>query len=384
MYFQEPHSPVNTGKIKVVEIITPGLIKKFIRLPYKIYKDNPYWVPPLNIEMKEKLDRGKNPFFKYGDIKLFGAFDEDGIIVGRTAAVINPLHNNIYNDRMGFFGLFECKDEIKIAAALFQKVKSFLKEKGFDSVTGPVNFTTNDESGILVENFHDYPMIMCDYSPPYYDRLIKCCGFEKSIDLYSYEGGVEHLFPGKYKVVNNRADSNPSITFRTFRKEKLYQESMILKDLYNESFNKVWGFVPLTDEESMLMAENFTKFYDEKLIWIASYKDKPVGFVLALPDINSVLIKLKGKLYPLGFLKLLMNKGKINCIRVLTLGVLKEYRSLGIGAQLIEKIHSRMKSGGYSRAEMSVVMENNFYMRRVLENLGFINKKTYRLYKSVL
>lgn len=178
-----------------------------------------------------------------------------------------------------------------------------------------------------------------------------------------------------------RIASNPLISFRTFSKKNLREDALIIKNLYNESFKQVWGFVPLNDDETLMMAKTFIQFYDKELIWICYYKDKPVGFILGLPDINQVLKKLNGRLFPFGIIRFYLTKNKIKTLRVLALGVIEEFRHLGLEILLIDKIHSHMKKAGYTKAELSVVMENNFKMRKVLEHLGFILKKRYRLYK---
>lgn len=384
MFFEQSQILSVKGIRRVTELVSPSETKKFIQFPHLLYKNNPYWVPPLDIDLRERINPAKNPFLKYGRIKLFLAMDEKDNVLGRIAAVINPVHNNLYKDNTGFFGLFECINDLAAANLLFNSAKKWLKDKGLTGILGPVNFNTNEECGVLVENFSESPMIMCNYSYPYYDALIKSCGLVKEMDLISYKGYAGHIYPEKYHEVFNRASINPNISFRTLEKKNLDHDRKILMDIYNGSFKNVWGYVPFTDEESLTMAKTFTQFYDQNLVWICYYKDTPVGFILALPDINEVLKKLHGSLYPFGIIKFLLYKNRLNTIRVLTLAVLPEYRHLGIEILLINKVHSRMKTKGYQKAELSVVMETNYNMRKVLENLGFTITKRYRLYKGAI
>jgi ribosomal protein S18 acetylase RimI-like enzyme len=381
MHYREESESKTIQVPEVIEVTTPALIRDFIRFPHRLYKQYPYWIPPINIDLKLKLNKNSNPFLQYGKVKLFAALEPTGKITGRIAAIINPVHNSLYNDSTGFFGLFESKNDQKTANALFDKVEGYLLDNGITEFMGPVNFTTNDECGILIENFDDSPMIMCNYSPPYYDKLLLNYGFTKEVDLLTYEGLTEHIYPQKYYEVYKRIASNPLISFRTFSKKNLTEDALIIKNLYNESFKQVWGFVPLNDDETLNMAKTFLKFYDKELIWICYYKNKPAGFILGLPDINQVLKKLNGRLFPFGILRFYLTKNKIKTLRVLALGVPEEFRHLGFEILLIDKIHSHMKNAGYIKSELSVVMENNLNMRKVLEHLGFIVKKRYRLYK---
>ena len=356
-------------------------MRDFIRFPWQVYKCDSFWVPPLLAEIRDKLDERKNPFFKYGKIKLFLAYGENKKILGRVAAIINPLHEKIYNESAGFFGMFECTNDVSVARDLFAAALENLKENDCTTMIGPVNFTTNDESGLLLEGNADCPSFMSNYCPSYYHTLLTESGFSKSIDTLCYETTIGHKFPDKFFRVKEIIASDPAVSIHYFRKNKAIEDILLIRKIYNESFKGTWGFIPMTDPESEDLAEKFMAFADFKLIWIACYEGKPAGMILAIPDINEIIRKLNGHLYPFGFLRFIFERRHLKRYRVVALGILPEYRRMGIETLLIHKVRDRMYEAGYQRAEFSVVMENNKRMRNLLESFGFRLSKRYRLYK---
>jgi ribosomal protein S18 acetylase RimI-like enzyme len=334
--------------------------------------------------MRHKLNPRKNPFFEYGQVKLYAVHNHKHEMVGRVAAVLNPVHCKAHNESAGFFGLFECINNADAAKVLFDAAREYLRRCKCTHIIGPVNFNTNEDSGQLIEGFDESPMIMCNYSPPYYKKLMEARGFEKAIDLLSYGAGVDHPFPSRYMKVLNRVSLNPRITVRHFDRRMASKEIALIREIYNFSFRDVWGFVPLSHSEADEMGRNFLTFADEELFWFVNYKNNPAGFIMAVPNINEILRDLDGRLFPLGLFKLLLMRRSIRNIRVMVLCMLPEYRSMGIETLLVQKIRERMKAGGYQKAEFSVVNENNTKMRNILESLGFPLVKRYRIYKALL
>lgn len=369
-------------ELRTAEVLKSRDLSKFIKFPWKIYRNDSFWVPPLLREMRRKLNPEKNPFFEYGHVRLFLVFDNHQEVVGRIAAIFNPVHCEIYQERTGFFGLLECIHSIEVAKRLIEAVNSYLISFDCQKVVGPVNFTTNDASGLLIEGNKESPTIMCTYTPSYYHDLLTACGFEKAMDLFSYVGKLGHSFPEKYMKVVQRAASKKDLTTRPLDRHNISGDIAIFREIYNQSFKELWGFLPLTLSEAEEMAQSMIPFTDYDLVWIAEYKKKPVGIILALPDVNEVLKGLNGRLFPFGILKLLLRRRRIKGVRVLAFAVLPEYRSIGIEALLIYKVHTRILAGGYQRAEFSVINENNTRMRKVLEGLGFQANKRYRLYQA--
>ena len=331
--------------------------------------------------MRRKLNPQRNPFCQYGQVNLFGVYGENREMVGRIAAIYNPVHCETHHESVGFFGLFEAVNSIDVARALLGGAGAYLSTFGCTHMIGPVNFNTNDECGLLVEGYDGIPMIMCNYSPPYYADLLANCGCEKEMDLLGYGGRIAHFFPQKYRNVLQKVCSNSAIGVRSFNRSNLSHEISLIREIYNSSFKDVWGFVPLSLSEAEAMGENLISFSDDELVWIAEYEKKPVGLILAVPDVNEILRDLNGRLLPFGILKFFLRRRHLKGVRVIVLCVLPAYRSTGIETLLIHQVYTRMKAGGYEKAELSVVNENNMKMRKILEGLGFQSVKRYRIYR---
>jgi GNAT superfamily N-acetyltransferase len=370
------------AKYYALEVDTDRNLSRFIKLPWGIYRKYPKWIPPLMSEMKHKLDPAKNPFFEYGQVKLFGVCNESHEMVGRIAAIFNPVHHYVYRDSAGFFGLFECINSVDVARRLFTTASKYLSEFGCTHLVGPVNFNTNDESGLLIEGYDERPMLMCNYSPPFYAQLFSACGFGKIMDLLSYGARLGHIFPQKYSDVFKKVSEKNEINVRPFKRTQFLQEIATIREIYNGSFTDVWGFVPLSSSEAEAMGKNFISFSDDELVWIAEYKNTPAGLILALPDVNEILKDINGRLFPFGIFRFLLRRRHIRGVRVVVLCVLPMFRSKGIETLLIHKVHQRILSGGYQRAEFSVVNENNIRMRNILETFGFHLAKRYRIYRA--
>jgi GNAT superfamily N-acetyltransferase len=303
-------------------------------------------------------------------------------MVGRIAAIFNPVHRYIHRESTGFFGLFECINSVDVAQRLFTTANEYLRKFGCTHLAGPVNFNTNDESGLLIEGYEESPMLMCNYSPPYYAQLLSACGFSKVMDLLSYEARMGHIFPQKYLDVFKRVSEKNEINVRPFNRNQFLQEIATIREIYNGSFIDVWGFVPLSCSEAEAIGKSFISFFDDELVWIAEYKNKPAGLILALPDVNEILKDINGRLLPFGILEFLLRRRHIHSVRVIVLCVLPMFRSKGIETLLIQKVHHRILTGGYQRAEFSVVNENNIRMRNILETFGFHLTKRYRIYRA--
>ncbi len=364
------------------EINTERDLRRFIKLPWNIYRDYPKWIPPLIDEMHRKLNPGKNPFFEYGQVKLFGVCNGDSEMVGRIAAIYNPVHCEIHQESAGFFGLFESINSLEVAQELFRAASGYLSGVRCTHMVGPVNFNTHDESGLLIEGHDKSPTLMCNYSPPYYAQLLSACGFSKVMDLLSYEARFGHIFPQKYLDVFKMVSKKSEINVRPFNRNQFLQEIAVIREIYNGSFVDVWGFVPLSSSEAQDMGKNFISFSDDELVWIAEYKNKPAGLILALPDVNEILKDINGRLFPFGIFRFLLRRRHIHGVRVIVLCVLPMFRSKGIETLLIHKVHQRILSVGYQRAEFSVVNENNTRMRNILETFGFHLTKRYRIYRA--
>lgn len=358
--------------------------RRFAEFAESVYRHYPLWVPPLRMEIRTKLIRCTHPFYEYGTVDLIGAFGADGTMLGRVAVIRNPRHNERFNDRTGFFGFFECENSLEVCSSLFLRAREHLQASGVDRLVGPVNFTTNDESGVLVEGYDLPPQMMCDYSPPYYDELLAACGFSKAMDLYSYRCDVYHPFPEKFMEVGRRAAEAGKLTVRRINMRDLSREIEFIARIYNQSFADLWGFVPLTENEAREMAAGFKLIADPDLILIALRENNPVGCLIALPDINVILARIRGHLGPVALLRLASMRRRLQTARLIVLGVLPDSRSLGTAALMLNQLVNAGREKGYSGGEISVVVENNVRMRLLLKNLGFQTIKRYRIYETDL
>jgi hypothetical protein len=354
---------------------------RFIRFPWKIYKNDRNWVPPLIIERKDFLDPLKNPFFEHADVKLFLAADEAGSELGRIAGVVNFNHIRAHNEKAGFFGLFECVNDQAVAKGLFDRAAGFLRAHGMEIMRGPENMSVNDDIGLLVQGFETPPMIMMPHNPPYYERLVEGYGFKKAMDLYAYYGEEKRgLIPERLERGVELARRRYKFAVRALAMNDFDTELKRIHSVYTSAWEENWGAVAMTGREFEHLAGNFRKVVDPDLCLIAEVNGEVAGFSLALPDFNQILIRLNGRLLPFGIFKLLYYRRRIDAIRIITMGVIKKYRHMGIDTCFYYETYKRGLAKGIWRGEMSWVLENNVVMNRILENLGFTVYKKYRVY----
>ncbi len=368
---------------KVIEIVSKSDLKKFVKFPGKVvYKNNDVWVPPLVSEEVNRFDFRKNDYYSYGTSKLFAAVDDKGHWVGRIACFINSAHIEKTQKREGFFGFFETIDDIDVAKALFNAVAEEFSKNNITDVVGPINFSTNHETGLLIDSFEKSPVLRINYSLPYYQDLIKNLGFQKVTDLYSYEWYAEYVYPEKYERVIEALRTKSNVTIRSFNKNNFQQEVDALWPVYNESFEDVWGFTPLTKLEFQEFCNSFKLFADYEMIFIAELSGKVIGFYLGLPDLNVLIKKINGKLFPFGIFTLLSQRRKIKSMRLVVLCVLPKYQNLGVPALIIDRSTKVAIERGYYKSEMTFIFEANVKMITLLKNLGFKPIKTLRVYSN--
>ena len=373
------HSSRRSSEINVTPVQSPADLKAFINLPWAIYRNDPYWVPPLRRDLKKRLDKSHYPFFDHADAEFLIARRE-GRVVGRIVAIKNDAHIDLHEERTGFFGFFESIEDPEVAAALFSHAAQWLQAHRLEVMRGPMNYSTNDDCGLLVEGFNSSPMIMMPYNPPYYPDLIEGCGFEKAKDLLAYEITDEVRVPERLERTVQWIKKRKNITIRSLVKKQIHQEIQRVKEIYNAAWKKNWGFVPMTDREIDHMAQELIQIVDPDLLLFAEIEGEPAAFILALPDFYAALKHANGRLFPFGLLKLLWHKRKINTARVLTFGIKEKYRQQGIDALMYYEAYKIGVAKGYRRGEMSWVLEDNTLMNRGLENMGATLYKRYRIY----
>ena len=333
--------------------------------------------------MRTLLSPGKNPFFQHAEAQYWTARRPDGRIVGRIAAIKNDMHNREHQDKVGFFGFFEAIDDQAVANALFDTAAAWLKQRSFDTMRGPVSPSINDECGLLIENNGTPPCLMMPYNPPHYRVLHERYGFVKAKDLFSFEGGGV-LPPERLVRLSRRVAQRAGITLRPLNMKRFTAEVELIKALYNQAWEKNWGFVPLTEAEIDHLAKQLKPIVVPDLVVFAEREGQVVGFGVALPDFNLALRhNPSGRLFP-GILKVLWHSRKIHRARVLLLGVIPELRGRGIDGVLYEWVWGNCVKHGMASGEGGWILEDNAPMTKAADQLGFHVAKIYRIYDKGL
>jgi GNAT superfamily N-acetyltransferase len=352
--------------------------KAFIDLPFRLYRDDPNWVPPLKRDIRELIDPAKHPFHQHAKVELFLA-RRGGEIVGRIAAVDNFLHRETHNDLTGFFGLFESVNDQGVADALFHTVRAWLKSRGLETMRGPASFSLNEEAGLLVDGFDGPPVVMMTYNPPWYAELIERYGFVKAKDLYAYY--LADAKPTERLIrLADKLRERYRVKIRTLDKKRFWDEVALVRKVYNEAWEKNWGHIPMTDQELNYMAKQLKPVVEPDLVVFAEIDGNLAGFGLALPDFNVALRRMNGKLFPVGWAKALWHSRKIDTARVLTLGVLEKYRRSGVSELIELELLINARKHGILNSEMSWLLEDNLAIRTPMEKLGAKIYRTYRMY----
>jgi GNAT superfamily N-acetyltransferase len=358
----------------------------FIGFPWRIYRDDPAWVPPLIIERREFLDREKHPFYLHGDAALFLA-RRDNEIVGRIMASDDPRYNSLHQSNVGCFGLFECIHDRDTASALFSAAGEWLGKKGRSEVMGPIDYSTNYVCGLLIDGFQYSPTLLTAHNPPYYAELIEGCGFTKVKDWYAwwfseYPEPMERL----RKIAAARSAKH-GVKIRPVNLKDIEGEGRRIRAVYNQAWQNNWGFVPFTEAESDRMAKEMKPLLVPAATLIAEIGDEPVGFVIGVPDINVALKHLNGRLtwfgLPIGLIKLLYYRTKIRTGRLVALGVVEKYRRAGIAEMLVLQVMDESLKRGIT-GELSMTLEDNVMVNRFIEAMGAKKYKTYRIYGRAL
>jgi GNAT superfamily N-acetyltransferase len=368
--------------MKIQQVQSKRDMRLFLRFPWKVYAGDPLWVPPLLVAMKDKLNPKKNPFFEHAEGAYFLA-RRDGQIVGRIMAIVDRNHNQAHQDKTGFFGLFECLQDVEAAKALIDAAAGWVAARGMDTLRGPMNLNMNDECAMLLEGFDAPPVIMMPYNPRYYLDLMEACGMVKAKDLVAFRLESEKAGTDRVKAALARLPSASDITFRNLAKATIVEDALRVSEIYNRGWAKNWGFVPWTDAEMAHTAKDLVQFADMDLIILAEHQGRAVGIAFGMPDLNQVLIKIKnGRLLPFGIFKLLTGRKKINGVRALVFGVLPEYQHTGLAYLLYDKFAKAIISKGHTWCELSWELEDNKAILRFAASLGAEVYKKYRIYEK--
>jgi GNAT superfamily N-acetyltransferase len=368
--------------LTIETIRTTSHLKTFLKLPYKIYRGDPNWVAPLLVDQKTLLHPLKNPFFQHAQITRLIAM-RDGKPVGRICAIDNRAHVDYWQEPVGFFGFFECENNQETADALLKTAAEWLYARGFKTMRGPMNPSTNDSCGLLVDGFNMPPVIMMTYNPPYYIDLFEKAGLTKAKDLWAYKVSQDQISERLMKS-GEKIQERSHITIRSINIKHIQEDIELVRTVYNQAWQKNWGFIPMTAAEFDHTAKDLKQVLNPELAFLALDGDRPVGFSLALPDLNIALKKINGRLLPFGIFKVLYYAKKIKSARVITMGVVEGYRNRGIDVLFyLHTIKNGIKNG-FDWAELSWILEDNEAMNKALEMIGAKVYKTYRIYDKSL
>lgn len=391
-------SAARASRVHVTPVRTAADRRAFIALPFRLHRGHAHWVPPLRSEVAALINPRKHPFHAHAAVELFLARNAAGRVVGRVAAIRNQLHEETHHEPVGFFGLFECERDQDVATALLDAAADWLRERGLTAMRGPANFSSNEDWGLLVDGFDRDPSIMMPYNPPYYAALLEGAGFHKAKDVVAYELNADMMgvpagateaeaaayIPERLRNFERLARERYGVVVRPFDKSNFDAEVKRIRDLYNDAWEANWGFVPFTEDEFDHLAKQLKPVADFDLIAFVEVKGETAGFAIALPDLNQALKPMNGRLFPIGWAKGLWYGRRINALRVLTLGVLPQYRKTGAAELLYlylfrTGLRKKMRSG-----EFSWILEDNLAMRTPMEKIGAQVTKRYRLYDREL
>jgi len=373
--------------VEVKAVSGAGDLRAFIDLPFRLHASHPLWVPSLKLERRLFLNRRLNAFFSHGEAEYFLA-RRDGRVVGRATAQINHAFNDYQQKKWGWFGFFELEDDQEVADALLDAAAAWLRPRGMERMVGPADFAMNNESGILVEGFDLRPMIVQPWHPPYYQQLVERAGMTKAMDLLMWNLEVSDrakVLPVIFELAE-KVENEHGIRVRPMRRMQLRKDLDAFAEVYNSAWSKNWDFVPYSKKDLDGLAQELHLAFDKHWFMIAERIDtgEVVGMAITIPDLNQVLMKMNGKLLPLGWWHLL-RKGKItDRVRVGFLGVKPEYQHTGVAAKLYVEHFNAAAARPQSGGEMGWILETNTAMNRGMEAMGGRIVKRYRVYERAL
>ncbi len=377
--------------IQVRKIETPADFKAFFKFPWTHYASDSNWVPPLLSMRKELLDKEKNPAWEYMEGDYFGAWKGD-TMVGTIVALINHRHNEFHDERIGFFGLFETINDQDVADALLRTTADWVKDKGYDAIRGPASFNTNEECGLLIDNFSP-PITLMPYNPPYYQNLVEEAGFEKVMDVHSLyidrDLARENNTIERFERIVSRATKRSNLVVRQLNPRRKKEEFKVFKELYNSAWEKNWGFVPMTDKELDALVASLGMLVDPKMAFFAEVDGEPAGFNLSIPNFNEALHRA----YPKPGTPELITLAKagwhwkiaktIKGVRTPLMGVKAEYRNMGVDLALHYALTKALMPSQYEYIDSGWILETNKLIK-IGESLGNKIYKTYRFYEKAL
>jgi hypothetical protein len=372
--------------VEVSPVVSRQDRRAFIELPYRLHSTRKQWVPPLRIERRLFLDPRFNAYFTHGEAELFLA-RQDGRVVGRVSAQIDIAFNEFHDNAWGMFGFLELEDDPEVLAVLLDAAASWLSERGRDRMVGPMDFTMNDESGVLIEGYERPPMIRQPWHPPYYRELCEGADLEKAMDLFMWELHIsdrEKVMPIIWELAD-ALEPKHGIRIRKMSRRHLRRELDAFAEIYNEAWSRNWGFVPYSKADLDAYGQELQLVYDRNWFMVAEDAEgKTVGIAISVPDINQVLRKMGGRLLPFGWWHYLNRRRTVNLVRVGFLGVKRAYQHTGVAAGLYAEHFHMAATTRVTGGEMGWILETNKAMNRAMKAMGGTIVKRFRVYERAL
>ena len=372
--------------VEVEAVASRSDLREFIELPFRLHSNEEQWIPPLRIERRLFLNPRFNAFFKHGEAELFLA-RRDGRVAGRISAQVDTAFNEFHGNAWGMFGFLELEDDLEVAKALFEAAEAWLRERGRDRMVGPMDFTMNDESGVLIEGFDREPMVRQGWHPPYYLRLCEEAGLDKAVDTFMWSLHIT----GRDRVMRiiwelaEQLESKHGIRIRKMGRLRLRRDLDAFAEIYNQAWARNFGFVPYSKDDLDAYAQELQLVYDRPWFMIAEDADgKTVGMAITVPDINQVLKRMKGRVLPTGWWHYLNRRRIIDRCRVGFLGVRPAYQHTGVAAGLYAEHFDMAEVTRVKWGEMGWILETNKAMNRAMKAMGGEIVKKYRVYERTL
>ncbi len=380
-----------TTALEIKRAETAAEMAQFLDLPYDLYKGEPQWRPPLRMERGDHISEKNNPAMAEIDPAYFLA-RQDGKVVGRIAAFLNHVHLKAHNDNTGHFGFFDCIADPKVGAALLAEAESWLRGKGMTRMIGPSQWSVNDECGLLIEGFDTPPVMMMPYGRPDYQAMVEGFGMIKAMDMFAFQADLHAGYPRprQTQMLVKMADNDPDIVVRPLRSGEFLNEVRLVMDIFNDAWSENWGFIPFLDDQITHMAKDIRPLIFKEGFWVGEIKGEPVAYIWMIPDLNSAIHDLDGKLLPFGWAKLLtrLKVTGVKQARIPLMGLRKAYhnnrKGVALVAKLCETVFEEGRKKGFTHCELSWILETNQSMIRICEQASAEKYKTYRMYEKPL
>ena len=376
-----------SANLRILSVAGKADLDQFIRVPELIFKADPHWIPPLRLERHMHLSTKHNPYFQHAKWQAWIAWRGERP-VGRISAQIDTLHLELHADATGFFGMLDAEDNAETFAELISTAEQWLSEQGIRRVRGPFNLSINEEMGLLIEGFTTPPVFMMGHALPYYREHIEQCGYHKAVDALAYLIAPNFEAPPVMQRLVAAASSRVKV--RHLDRTRFDEEISLLRDIFNDAWAENWGFVPFTEAEFQELGKNLKFLLDEEYIQIAEVDGEAAAFIIGMPNINEAIRDLGGKLFPFGWLKLVwrLKIRRPGSGRVPLMGVRQKFQRTRLGPGLafliIDAVRAELHKRGAHRLELSWILEANAGMRNIIESIGGVAYKRYRVYERQL